>query len=145
MLDPDHWLWRLSSREWLDAATSELSKGKDMLKVRRTAVTHARRAAGMALNGVLVHLHEYHHYQTEDCEQMWGRSYVEHLRMLANIDAPRPFEVSMATMCRELVEITVMPSQAQLVQLQPHQHEAAAKALSFSSKIVDECAKFVDS
>ena len=57
-VDPraDHWLWRLDADAWLRAASTELAACEAHLDSRRTAVTHARRAAGMALNAVLVTL-----------------------------------------------------------------------------------------
>jgi HEPN domain-containing protein len=70
-LDPTHWLYRLSPDEWLAAADTEMRLAEDKLAARsfRPAITHARRAAGMGLNGVLV-LQE---------NERWGRSYMEHV------------------------------------------------------------------
>ena len=50
----DHWLWRLEASAWLVSAAREIELGRRHLDSRRKAVTHARRAAGMGLNGVLV-------------------------------------------------------------------------------------------
>ena len=76
--DPGHWLHRLDAAEWLAAAATELAHARDKLAHRsiRPAVTHARRAAGMAWNAVLV--------TTPD--DRYGRSYMEHVVALA--DAP---------------------------------------------------------
>ena len=73
--DPTHWLYRLTAEEWLAAAETELRHCADTLRHRafRPAVTHARRAAGMAWNAVLI--------QTPD--ERFGRSYMDHLAALA--------------------------------------------------------------
>ena len=73
--DVTHWLYRLSVEEWLAAAETELRHCADTLRRRafRPGVTHARRAAGMAWNAVLV--------QTLD--ERYGRSYMEHVTALA--------------------------------------------------------------
>jgi hypothetical protein len=73
--DPGHWLHRLDSAEWLAAADTELLHCAEALHRRafRPGVTHARRAAGMAVNAVLV----------LRPEERLGRSYMEHVRALA--------------------------------------------------------------
>ncbi len=85
--DPAHWLHRLTPDEWLAAATTELEHCAEKLARRamRPAVTHARRAAGMAWNGVLV--------LAED--PRFGRSYMEHVVALAS-DAGLPDDVRAA-------------------------------------------------
>lgn len=74
--DPDHWLYRFTPDEWLAAATNELGAAERALaaKQQRAGVTQARRAAGMAWNAVLC--------RTTD-ETGYGRSYMEHLQVLA--------------------------------------------------------------
>jgi HEPN domain-containing protein len=74
--DPAHWLYRLDPTEWLAAAATDLAQGRSALQRRaiRPAVTHARRAAGMAANAVLW-LEEH---------PSWGRSYMEHVAALAD-------------------------------------------------------------
>jgi len=91
--DPDHWLYRLTPQEWLLAATHELVAASRALDDReqRRGVAYARRAAGMALNAVLV-------LRADDA---WGRSYMDHLRAVAGL-ASAPDEVRSAA--RELVE-----------------------------------------
>lgn len=73
--DPDHWLYRLTAEEWLRAARNELSQAEAALrsKMERKGVANARRAAGMALNAVLV------------CRpvEAWGRSYMDHLNAVS--------------------------------------------------------------
>lgn len=85
--DPNHWLYRLSPDEWLHAAQNELLAARTafMQRQQRSAVAHARRAAGMAWNALL--------WQCTDAEfaQRYGRSYMEHLQALsqdANFSEP---------------------------------------------------------
>jgi hypothetical protein len=75
-LQPDHWLYRLSAADWLAAADTELRHTDEALARRavRPAVTHARRAAGMAWNAVLI----------IDFDERYGRSYMDHVVALAN-------------------------------------------------------------
>jgi HEPN domain-containing protein len=82
--DPAHWLYRLDPHEWLAAAATDLAQGRAALQRRavRPAVTHARRAAGMAANAVLW-LEEH---------PAWGRSYMEHVAALVD-DADVPTAV----------------------------------------------------
>lgn len=86
--DPDHWLYRLDAEEWLRAAAGELARAEAALagKQVRAGVTQARRAAGMAWNAVL--------FVTGD-EAGYGRSYMEHLQVLAK-DETAPPEVRAA-------------------------------------------------
>jgi hypothetical protein len=73
--DPSHWLYRLSSEEWLAAADTELRHCAEALGRRsfRQGVTHARRAVGMAWNAALV----------VSYEDRYGRSYMDHVVALA--------------------------------------------------------------
>jgi len=104
--DPAHWLYRLDPAEWLAAAATDLAQGRTALQRRaiRPAVTHARRAAGMAANAVLW-LEEH---------PSWGRSYMEHVAALVD-DATVPPEVRAAA--RQLRETP--PQAPALVQLGP--------------------------
>jgi len=89
--DPAHWLFRLTATEWLAAAEAELQHAEAALNRRaaRPGVTHARRAAGMAWNAVLVNA-------PEDPESArYGRSYMEHVVALA-ADEGLPAEVRAA-------------------------------------------------
>lgn len=72
--DPEHWLFKLDAEEWLRAAMGELRRAEEAYarKNGRAGLAGARRAAGMALNGVLVVI---------PCEA-WGRSYMDHLLAL---------------------------------------------------------------
>jgi hypothetical protein len=81
--DPGHWLHRLTVGEWLAAADTELAHAEAALARRafRPGVTHARRAAGMALNAVLVGAPD----------ERFGRSYMDHVNALADDEgAPEP-------------------------------------------------------
>ena len=102
--DPEHWLYRFDTAEWLSAAHSELTRARAALegKQHRAGVTQALRAAGMAWNAVLV--------ATED-EHGYGRSYRDHLVALA-ADEATPMTVRAAA--RSIVEA---PLTAQVVQL----------------------------
>jgi hypothetical protein len=73
--DPGHWLHRLDAAEWLAAAATELTHAEEKLSRRsfRPGVTHARRAAGMAWNAVLV----------TAPDDRYGRSYMDHVAALA--------------------------------------------------------------
>jgi hypothetical protein len=73
--DPGHWLHRLDAAEWLAAAATELAHADEKLARRavRPGITHARRAAGMAWNAVLV----------SAPDERYGRSYMEHVVALA--------------------------------------------------------------
>jgi hypothetical protein len=79
----EHWLWRLDAAAWLDAARVELERGREKLDHRRALVAHARRAAGMACNAVLVAWARAEPSGGE-IERAWGRSYVEHLHAIAD-------------------------------------------------------------
>jgi len=74
-VDPAHWLYRLTPAEWLAAAAVEIEHAVAALTRRaaRPGVTHARRAAGMAWNAVLVLAPD----------PRCGRSYMEHVVALA--------------------------------------------------------------
>jgi hypothetical protein len=86
-IDPHHWLHRLTAAGWLAAADTELENCQQALSRRaaRPGVTHARRAAGMAVNAVLV-LRE---------DPRMGRSYMEHVVALTD-DPAAPDEVRTA-------------------------------------------------
>ena len=89
--DPGPWLHRQDSGEWLDAAATELAHCEDKLAHRaaRAGVTHARRAAGMAWNAILV----------SAPDERFGRSYMDHVLALAQLpddDAEIPASVRAA-------------------------------------------------
>jgi len=91
--DPGNWLHRLDAAEWLAAAETELAHAQEKLSRRsvRPGVTHARRAAGMAWNAVLV--------TAPSPDERYGRSYMDHVVALAQApadDASIPAEVRAA-------------------------------------------------
>lgn len=81
MKDPNHWLYRLTAREWIQAALGELSRAERAYAQNSAKAGHtgARRAAGMALNGALI----------VEPNETWGRSYMEHVVAIAS-DASVP-------------------------------------------------------
>ncbi|HVY40401.1 MAG TPA: hypothetical protein VHM31_20825 [Polyangia bacterium] len=96
--DPAHWLHRLTAAEWLAAAATELAHAEAAAERRasRAALTHARRAAGMAWNAVLV----------GHPDERAGRSYMEHVVALCD-DAAAPETVRAAA--RLLRETSTVP------------------------------------
>jgi hypothetical protein len=76
----ESWLTRLSVDEWLAAAQGELQRATHALfhKQQRAGVTQARRAAGMAWNAALLGIVDV------DERARYGRSYMDHLRALAD-------------------------------------------------------------
>ncbi len=135
----DHWLWRLDAAAWLRAAEAELSTGGVNLNSRRASITHARRAAGMALNAVLVAL-----AVSPEQELRWGRSYVDHLRALAGSDdALRgPLPPHTRAIAARLMTIAVVPTSA-LVQLGRHADNAGRQALDLARSLITDCAAAV--
>jgi len=135
----DHWLWRLDARAWLRAAEIELEAGAANLRSRRTAITHARRGAGMALNAVLVAL-----AVLPDEELRWGRSYIDHLRAIAEADEARrgPLSAPASRSAARLLTITVVPTAA-LVQIGRGPDSAVQEALELARALHDECAAAV--
>ena len=96
--DPNHWLHRLTAAEWLAAAETELGHAEAALgrRAARPGVTHARRAAGMAWNAVLVGAPD----------EAAGRSYMEHVVALSG-SAAVPEDVRAAA--RQLRETPAGP------------------------------------
>jgi HEPN domain-containing protein len=119
--DPDHWLYRLTADEWLRAAEHELRRAERALtaKQRRAGVTGARRAAGMAVNGILV--------SSEEPDPNYGRSYMDHLTALRD-DVSTHETVRAAA--RALLEA---PMQSDVVQLGPGDTRMA----SYAHEILD--------
>lgn len=144
-----HWLWRLDADAWMRSALTELEAGADHVAVRRTALTHARRAAGMALNAVLV---AWAHAQgTPDAlaaaESRWGRSYVDHLRLLGDSGPENqvPLGARAAEAARALMAIPVAITAGSagaevLVQLHRGPNQAAQQGLDHARTIVHGCA-----
>jgi hypothetical protein len=91
--DPNHWLFKMSPEEWIQAAIGELTRAEALYKERNAkgGLASARRAAGMALNGALI----------VEPRDSWGRSFVDHLHGLEKeTDAPS----AVRDACRVLLE-----------------------------------------
>ena len=103
--DDSHWLFKLSPDEWISAALSDMRRAEEAYQAKNTrgGLAGAKRAAGMALNGVLI----------LEPNELWGRTYVEHISAAA-VDAAVPDRVREA--CREILDAT-MPGQTKLVAL----------------------------
>lgn len=129
----EHWLWRLDAGAWLRAAQVELDACAAHITSRRTSVTHARRAAGMALNAVLTSL--------PDGETRWGRSYLEHLQALTR-GATDPLPEEMRAAATTLLAIVPVAPPG-LVTLARGPHAAADEALAAARAIVDACTAIV--
>lgn len=143
-VDPEHWLFRLDPGAWLAAAESELAAAEARIDERRSAITHARRAAGMALNAVLVAMEPLH--GRAEVELRWGRSYVEHLRAVADADDERrrPLPVEAAKEAASLLAIAPVAAGERLIQLGARPHAAAHEALARARALVSACAGAVD-
>ena len=102
--DPNDWLRRQSPAEWIRAALGEASRAEEASRAKnsRAFVTGAKRAAGMALNAVLL----------LESKDDWGRSYIEHLQGLVT-DTTAPDAVRSAA--KTVLEAA--PPSAQLVSL----------------------------
>jgi HEPN domain-containing protein len=121
-IDPRHWLFRFSVDEWLRAAEQELSLCREALQRRaiRTGVTHARRAAGMAWNAILV----------IDFDPRYGRSYMEHVVALA--DEPGIPEPVRTAALRLQNATTTPPIVLQIGKPDVSAYDAAATVVTFA-------------
>jgi len=129
----EHWLWRLDTAAWAAAADVEWQAAKDNLSRRRTAIAHCRRAAGMALNAVLVASRD----GDLDVEHVWGRSYVEHLqRLAAGASGPLP---SNAVAVAAAILATPMAAPA-LVGLGARAHHDLEQLVAQTRTLLDLCA-----
>lgn len=105
------WLTRLPPQDWIREGLSELARAQQLLKShdRTGALLALRRASGMALNGAL-----------RVAWRPWGRTYVEHVRAIADDpDAPEPVRLA----ARLLMEVPVERS-ASIVRLTPPSESA---------------------
>jgi HEPN domain-containing protein len=91
--DPEDWLRKLTPDEWIRAAMAELRRAEAAYAGGdgRGGSAGVKRAAGMALNAALI----------VEPDDKWGRSYVEHVKALAE-DARVPQAVRDA--CRVVLE-----------------------------------------
>lgn len=139
----DHWLWRLDASNWLRAADNELAMGVESVGSRRKAVTHARRAAGMALNGVLVNLRA-NGWSEQRCESEWGRSYIDHLRAMTSEGRELgglPDEVR--EHARELLAIAPVRARDELVSLRARPEDA--RAIELATQLVAKARAAIES
>src|SRR3954468_19880875 len=100
------WLLRYAPEDWIKQGLSELARAEKRLAAhdRTAGVLGLRRAAGMALNGALaVHFRD------------WGRTYVEHLRAIAE-DAGVPEAVRAAA---KLLNDVALEQEPGVVRLTP--------------------------
>src|SRR5580698_4404033 len=114
--DPGHWLLRYSPDEWIRAALGELARARRAWEQGngRAGAVGVKRAAGMALNAVLIVRPEHD----------WGRTYVEHLSALA-ADSGAPPAVRAA--CQRVLE--AQPPASDLVSLRtPRGHSVFVDA-----------------
>lgn len=74
--DPEHWLYRYAPREWLRASIHEIKQARGSYAQRnpRAGLAGCRRAAGVALNGMLA--------TAEPPDARYGRTYMDHLGAL---------------------------------------------------------------
>lgn len=108
----EHWLLRLSAKDWLKAAERELELAQTQSRSRRKALTHVRRGVGMALNGVLVASHTAEEIDLEHAESVWGRSYIDHIKALRGevaSDAPIPSRLVPAAVRQAADELMALP------------------------------------
>jgi HEPN domain-containing protein len=98
------WLARQSPEAWIQQGLSELGRAEARLSAhdRTAAVLGLRRAAGMALNGAL-----------SVRWRAWGRTYVEHLRAIAE-DSEVPEAVRDAARLLNEVSLDKQPNVVRL-------------------------------
>jgi HEPN domain-containing protein len=127
--DPTHWLHRLTSEEWLSAAATELAHAETASdqRARRAALAHARRAAGMAWNAVLI----------DHPDEGAGRSYMDHLHALAANASTDEVRAAAGTLC----ERTATPPV--LVHLRPPGAQPDRELLQAARVIIDYAQRIV--
>ena len=105
--DPLDWLRKMSPAEWVTAALEEARRAERAYKEQqaKAGLASARRAAGMALNTVLL----------LEKKDGWGRSFVDHLRgLLGDAAAPEAVRVS----CKLLLD--TQPPGPAVISLRSH-------------------------
>jgi hypothetical protein len=120
--DPAHWLHRFTAEEWLRAGMRELGTARSLYARHdaRPGLASARRAAGMGWNAVLA-LDE---AQDAPGERGFGRTYVEHLRALANgTSHPEPIPAAVRDAAKALLA-EPEPRPGTLVQLLSPRHDS---------------------
>jgi hypothetical protein len=126
--DPTHWLHRLTPAEWLSAAATELAHAEaaSEQRAKRAVVAHARRAAGMAWNAVLI----------DHPDERAGRSYMDHLHLLAR-DAPDELRAAAAVLCESPA------GRPALVTLTPPGEQPDRALLRATRVIIDHAARAI--
>lgn len=126
------WLARLDAPGWLAAAETELAHAGANAGRRRTALTHARRAGGMALNAVLMARAT----EPVDHASVWGRSYLDHLRQIADQAPLLGLPDAARDAARVLVETPIMPPQGnQLVKLRGPSDDPVRRATAAAQQL----------
>ena len=123
------WLTRHSAQGWLEVSLLELSRAERAFEDRQAASAAAalKRAAGMALNGALCVVPRQH----------WGRSFVEHLRAVAQ-DTCVPSAVQQAA--QELLSFSPQPGNIVLLRSRARDErllEAARTVMAHAYAIVN--------
>ena len=116
--DPSDWLRRLSPDEWIRAALGELRQSRSAYERgdARAGAAGVKRAAGMALNAVLL----------VEPKEAWGRSFVDHVRALA-VDPGVPEAVRAA--CKVVLDARGPSPSGDVVRLRtPKTYEAVVDA-----------------
>jgi hypothetical protein len=132
-----HWLWRLDRAAWADAAAVEWRAATENVARRRTAIAHCRRAAGMALNGVLVAWAQREPERRDELTARWGRSYVEHLqRVGAGDHGPLPPTAIVLAQAVLATPMTAPP----LVALGARAHADVQALVDATRALLDTCA-----
>ncbi len=152
----EHWLWRLTAPQWMDAATVETIASQEHISKRRKSLSHARRGAGMAVNALLVQLNQ-QGYSPEFCEGVLGRSYVEHLRLLSQKVDPKTIEDEgpqhLNEHFKELLNQLQLPAsklmaisltQGPLISLQVGPPQASKDGLHYAESIVRLCRSWIE-
>ena len=132
-----HWLWRLDAGAWLASAEAELEQAQTRRDSRRAALTHARRAAGMALNAVLVAWAARDDRARADVETIWGRSYMDHLRVVAAGAMSGPLPATAAATAQLVLSAPVAATP--LVQLRASASSDLDAALQAAADLVELC------
>lgn len=141
MTEHGHWLWRLDAERWMAAAIEELERARTHFGQRRTTLTHLRRAAGMALNAVLVHWgRTSSRAEPIDVETVWGRSYLEHLEAVSHPDTDRgPLGDEVVAHARVLLRTPI--DRPALLGLGKDRHADLRRAFEAATGLCGHCAR----
>ena len=109
---------------------------------RRRALTHIRRAVGMALNGVLTTLDDGDADTLDALTARWGRSYMDHLRALSTSDDPTPLPGAAPGWAQAILAVPLQPPSTGLVALRTGADagmEAVEAALNAGTALLAAC------